>query len=44
MEMPGQVFDRGSGGFSRRARLQVLVAQTWLAPGGRSRCMGERGP
>jgi hypothetical protein len=41
MEMPGQVCDRAGGCFFPPSRLQVLVAQTWLAPGGRSRCMNR---
>jgi hypothetical protein len=41
MEMPEQVLTEVAVVSSRRARLQVLVAQTWLAPGGRSRCMNR---
>jgi len=37
MEMPGRFLTEVAVVSSRRARLQVLVAQTWLAPGGRSR-------
>jgi hypothetical protein len=41
MEMPSRFLTEVAVVSSRRARLQVLVAQTWLAPGGRSRCMNR---
>jgi len=41
MEMPGRFLTEVAVVPSRRARLQVFVAQTWLAPGGRSRGMNR---
>jgi hypothetical protein len=41
MEMPGRFLTELAVVSSRRARLQALVAQPWLAPGERSRCMNR---